>query len=171
MADELERLELQVDESRAEWERRARTAALWLRRSAALDGRERIGEAAPVGEATASVTWTSVMGAARPDEITSDLPPSRTVGGSAALALAAEAHRDALVAGVRHAVFDHARGRLAAELRATQVRRRAIEKRWVPRLERELARMGDQLEQQDLEETLLLRWASDLTDTDERRRG
>lgn len=163
MADEVERLELQVDRSRAEWERLAREAALWLRRATALDGRERIGEAAPLGEAGATVTWSSAMGALRPDEIACELPPQRAVGGSSALAFAAAAHRDALDAGVRHAVIDHARARLAAQLRATQVRRRAIERRWVPRLEEDLRRMRDQLEQQDLEETLRLRWAADLS--------
>ncbi|WES65292.1 V-type ATP synthase subunit D [Microbacter sp. GSS18] len=163
MADEVERLELQADRSRAEWERLARDAAVWLRRATALDGRERIHEAAPLEEAAATVTWSSAMGALRPDEIACELPPKRAVGGSSALALAAAAHRDALVAGVRHAVIDHARARLAAELQATQVRRRAIERRWVPRLEQDLRRMRDQLEQQDLEETLRLRWAADLS--------
>lgn len=162
MADEVERLELQVDRSRAEWERLARLAALWLRRATALDGRERVREAAPLGEASAIVTWSSVMGAQRPDEIACELPSRRAVGGSSALAFAVAAHREALEAAVRHAVIDHARARLAAELHATQVRRRAIERRWVPRLEEDLWRMREQLEQQDLEETLRLRWAVDL---------
>jgi len=161
MADELERLELQADQSRAEWERLADAASIWLRRAAALDGRERIRAAAPLEAASVRVTWTSAMGAARPQDIRCRLPKVRVGVGSSALAFAAEAHRAALVAGVRHAVFEHARARLESELRATQVRRRAVERRWVPRLEAGVAEMSARLDEQEREENLRLRWAAD----------
>ena len=44
----------------------------------------------------------------------------------------------------------------------TRVRRRAIERRWVPRLEDRLTRIRRQLEELELEEALQRRWAMGL---------
>src|SRR5674476_903709 len=82
MVNELERLQLHAGRSRQEWEDRAREAAVWLQRAAALDGRER-----------------------------------------------------------------------------------AVEKRWIPRLENELLAIRRQLDEQELEESLRLRWAADRNET------
>jgi vacuolar-type H+-ATPase subunit D/Vma8 len=43
----------------------------------------------------------------------------------------------------------------------TRTRQRAVEKRWIPRLEEELTAIRRQLDEQELEESLRLRWAAD----------
>jgi len=50
---------------------------------------------------------------------------------------------------------------VSAELAMTRTRQRAVEKRWVPRLEGELLAIRRQLDEQELEEGLRLRWAAD----------
>jgi vacuolar-type H+-ATPase subunit D/Vma8 len=74
---------------------------------------------------------------------------------------AAAAHRSALSAAVRHAALQRAVLLVSAELAATRTRQRAVEKRWVPRLEGELLAIRRQLDEQELEEGLRLRWAAD----------
>jgi vacuolar-type H+-ATPase subunit D/Vma8 len=74
---------------------------------------------------------------------------------------AAAAHRSALSAAVRHAALQRAVLLVSAELAATRARQRAVERRWVPRLEGELLAIRRQLDEQELEEGLRLRWAAD----------
>ena len=74
---------------------------------------------------------------------------------------AASAARAALAAAVRHAAAERAVFRLAAELNATRTRLRAVQKRWIPRLENELDTIRRQLQEQELQENLRLRWAAD----------
>ncbi len=65
------------------------------------------------------------------------------------------------VAGVRHAAVQRAQMLLAAELASTRTRQRAVENRWIPRLENQLLNIRRQLDAQELEESLRLRWAAD----------
>jgi ATP synthase subunit D len=62
---------------------------------------------------------------------------------------------------VRHAAAQRARLVVSAELAATRTRQRAVEKRWVPKLESELLSIRRQLDEQELEEGLRLRWAAE----------
>ncbi|WP_024285173.1 V-type ATP synthase subunit D [Cellulomonas sp. KRMCY2] len=160
LADEVERLELQTARSRQVWEQQAREAALWLRRAAALDGSERIEAAAAGRPATAEIRWGGVMGVAYPEDTRCHLPPVTRPGGGSALALAAAAHRDALVAAVACAAAQRAEQLVAAELVVTRTRQRAVEHRWVPRLEERLGRVRRALAELELEESLRLRWAA-----------
>ena len=77
------------------------------------------------------------------------------------MSYAAAVHRRALEAGVRYAAVQRAELLLAAELAATRTRQRAVENRWIPRLENELQSIRRQLDAQELEESLRLRWAAD----------
>jgi V/A-type H+-transporting ATPase subunit D len=77
------------------------------------------------------------------------------------LSYAAAVHRSALNAAVRHAALARAVLLVSADLAATRTRQRAVEKRWVPRLENELLALRRQLDEQELEEGLRLRWAAD----------
>jgi vacuolar-type H+-ATPase subunit D/Vma8 len=77
------------------------------------------------------------------------------------LCYAAAARRSALSAAVRHAAVRHAVLLVSAEAAATRTRQRAVEKRWIPRLEGELLAIRRQLDEQELEEGLRLRWAAD----------
>jgi ATP synthase subunit D len=71
-------------------------------------------------------------------------------GGSSALFYAAAAHRSALAAAVRHAALARAVQLVSVELAATRTRQWAVEKRWVPRLEGELAAIRRPLDEQEL---------------------
>jgi vacuolar-type H+-ATPase subunit D/Vma8 len=161
LADELERLALRTEIVRAEWEGLAREAALWLRRSAALDGSGRIESAAPVQRAEVRLRWGSAIGVLYPEDPECRLPAALRPGGSSALSHTAVVHRSALEAGVRYAAVQRAELLVAGELAATRTRLRAVENRWIPRLENELLTIRRQLEQQELEENLRLRWAAD----------
>lgn len=162
MADELDRLQLHADGIRQEWEDRAREAAVWLRRAAALDGRERIDAASPAEPAAVEIVLGGAMGVTYPEDAACRLPGlSAWAGGSSALSYATVAHRSALTAAVRHAAVQRALLLLSAEVTATRTRQRAVENRWIPRLEEELGAIHRKLEDQELEESLQVRWAAD----------
>lgn len=161
LADELERLQLRAELARAEWEELAHEADLWLRRAAALDGSGRIEAAAPLEPAGVQLRWGSAMGVLYPEDPECRLPAAPQTGGSSALSYTATVHRSALEAGVRYAAVQRAELLLAAELAATRTRQRAVENRWIPRLENELLDIRRKLDAQELEESLRLRWAAD----------
>ncbi len=163
LTDELERLELVAERSRADWEAAARVATTWLRRAAALDGRGRIDAAAPRTPAGVEVTWGGAMGVAFPHEARCAVGPPTVGGGTSALALAIAAHAAALEAGVAHAAAARAVLLVSTELAATRSRQHAVEKRWIPRLEERLAAIRRSLEDLELEEGLRLRWAAGST--------
>lgn len=77
------------------------------------------------------------------------------------MSYAAVAYRSAVTAAVRHAAVQRAVLLVSAELAATRTRQRAVEKRRVPRLEGQLLAIRRQLDEQELEEGLRLRWAAD----------
>lgn len=161
LADELERIELLADLAREEWEKMAREALLWLQRAAALDGIGQIEAAAPRHRAGVQLRWGHAMGVSYPENPACQLPAGPLPGGSSALSYTVAVHRSALEAGVRYAAVRRAALLLAAELAATQTRQRAVENRWIPRLEIELLDIRRKLDAQELEESLRLRWAAD----------
>ncbi len=161
LADELERLELFADQSRKTWEERARIAATWLQRSAAMDGREHIAAATSDGTAVVNVSWGGAMGVSYPEDAAVLLPPERHPGGSSALSYTAQSHRDCLAAAARCAAANRARLLVSTELTMTRMRQRAIENTWIPRLEARLITIQRQLDEQELEEDLRVRWAGD----------
>ncbi|MGA7206229.1 MAG: V-type ATP synthase subunit D [Specibacter sp.] len=163
LADQLEQLQRREGMAREEWQGRARDAALWLGRSSALDGSARIAAAAPLETATAAFRWGNAMGVRYPEDPQCRLPELPAAGGSSALTFAAEVHQSALLAGIRDGVLQRSQQLLAAELAATRTRQRAVERRWIPRLETELQAIRRQLDAQELEESLRLRWAADRT--------
>jgi len=161
LGNELERLRQLAGQRRQEWEDRAREAATWLQRAAALDGSERIEAASPASPAEVEVRWGGAMGVSYPQDAFCRPPAAPPAGGSSALSYAGTAHRSALTAAVRHAAVKRAVLLVSADLAATRTRRRAVEKKWIPRLEDELLAIRRQLDEQELEEGLRLRWAAD----------
>jgi V/A-type H+-transporting ATPase subunit D len=79
----------------------------------------------------------------------------------AALVAVRESHRRALEAAVRQAVVEAALRVLEAEERATRRRLRALEDRWIPRLERALADVQLTLQEEEHADGIRLRWAAD----------
>ena len=161
MADELERLQLHADRLRVEWESRARDASVWSQRAAALDGEEGIRSAAPAETAQVEVQWGSSMGVTYPVDASCTAPVAPGPGGSSALSYATTAHRTAANAAVRLAAVQRAVVLVSAELEATHARQRAVEDRWIPRLEEQLRLIRRRLDEQELEEALRLRWAAE----------
>ncbi len=160
LAGELERLELVAQRAEAEWERRAEHAAGWLGRSAALDGQRGLAAATPSAPATVQVERNNAMGVDYPVHATVTPPDGPVRPGSSALAYTIAAHHEALEAAVLHGVAARAVAVLKAELAATRSRQRAIENRWVPRLEEGLRTLETQLDELDREENVRLRWAA-----------
>jgi V/A-type H+-transporting ATPase subunit D len=148
------RLEPLAEQARREWEQCAREAEQWLTRAAMLAGERQLGSVA-LPPAQLTLSWRTILGVSCPAVQLLELPGDREVvpaGASAAVYCAAAAHRRALHAAVQAAVTDSALGRIAADLRATTLRRFAIERRWIPAHERALAELElglDEVERED----------------------
>ncbi len=137
LARERRRLAPEVAAARAEWEDRAREAERWLARAVTLGGERQLALARLVPAADLTLRWHSIIGVTCPVEAVVGPPasPERELsasGGSAALLEATAAHRRALAAAARLAVAEGALRRIEVELRATALRRNAIERRWIP---------------------------------------
>jgi V/A-type H+-transporting ATPase subunit D len=147
----------------AAWREAWREAERWLARSAVLDGERalRIAAAHVERPAALAVDWRSAMGVRHPARVEVELPPQpdlRLLPGGAALVRACAAHRRALGAAAAAAAARSAHERLAAELRATQRRLRAIEQRWLPRHEQALAELEIRLDEAERAEITRTRW-------------
>ncbi len=151
---EQERLALLAQRSGDDWRRACRDAETWLLRAALLGGQRAIRLAADGQPADVTITWRDTMGIRYPAEATCSFPEraSPSLAGTAALDRAAAAHRAALAAAVQHAAVTAAIGTVEREVAATQQRLRAIQDRWVPRLQAALAELElglDELEHAD----------------------
>lgn len=160
LSGELSRLRLLTVRTETEWHDAAGEAARWLARSQALDGAQRLADVADRQSAQVLVEWHSAMGVVYPSGAAVDRRPTRPTGGSSALVMTDRAHRAALEAAVRHAAAQRALALVGAELEATRLRQQAIERRWVPRLEGQLARLTMQLDELEREENVRMRWAA-----------
>jgi V/A-type H+-transporting ATPase subunit D len=149
-----------------QWEAAARDADLWLQRSLVLGGNTQVALAATLarGErAEAAVTWRSVMGVAYPTEahvIPAKAPPLGSLARTAALVEAAAAHRQAVVAALDQAAAQRALDLLERELLVTRRRLRALEHRWVPRLNERLTAVELALAAEEQEDAVRTRWVA-----------
>ena len=163
LARERRRLEPEVAAARADWEHGAREAERWLARAATLGGERQLALARSVpGAADLTVRWHSIIGVTCPVEavVVPPAPPEGELsasGGSAALLEATAAHRRALAAAVRLAVAEGALRRIEIELRATALRRNAIERRWIPAHADALAALELTLEELEREDAARVR--------------
>jgi V/A-type H+-transporting ATPase subunit D len=161
---------LRAAEAGAAWHVQAAEAERWLRRTVLLDGERplRLARAHADGPAAVDVTWQAVMGTTVPAAVSVTLPPpppAAVLPGGSALTAALAAHRAALEAAARAAAARAAHARLAAELRATARRVRAIESRWLPLHRQALAGLEQALDESERAEGASVRWAA------RRRRG
>lgn len=158
LARERRRLEPEVAAARADWERLAREAERWLARAVTLGGERQLALARAVPAAAGvTVRWHSIIGVRCPVEavvvpVAAPEGELSASGGSAALLAAAAAHRRALAAAARLAVADGALRRIEVELRATALRRNAIERRWIPAHAAALATLELTLEELERED-------------------
>jgi V/A-type H+/Na+-transporting ATPase subunit D len=142
----------------AEWDRCCADAERWLLRACLLGGERavRLGADGPL--ATVTIPYTVTMGVRHPASPACLSPAGLTWDGPT-LAQTRQAHAAALTAAVQHAAAAEALRVLEAEALATRYRLRAIEDRWIPRLEQALAEVTLALEEQELADAARLRLA------------
>ncbi len=164
LAHERRLLEPLAADARRAWDRAARDAERGLARAAVLGGQQQI-ELARATSRTADVDvhWRTILGVRCP--VDAHLAPPAAdepvaPGGSAALLAAAGAHRIALEAAARLAVLDAALRQIDQELRATALRRNAIQHRWIPAHEAAATALALALEELEREDGMRVRWAT-----------
>jgi V/A-type H+-transporting ATPase subunit D len=162
---EQERLVLLVRRTAPEWERSCREAETWLLRSVLVGGQGVLRQSITDGLAEVSVNWSSAMGlryAADAGYTPPTLDASAATAGSAAVPAARAAYLQAVEAAVRHAAALAALEAVEDEMAGTRRRLRAVEDRWIPRLEAALDRVRLELAESERAEGVRLRWAADL---------
>lgn len=166
LAGEIHRLRGLVGRNRTRWEETLVEAKRWIDRVDATGGPRSIRLAAGLDDevTTVDVRWQSVMGVVYPVDVEATLPePAAVAGleGAGALAYAAEAYRRASELGIQLAAAEAAHNRIAAELGRTVRRLRALESRAIPAHEHELAVRELRLEEDEREDLLRARWATE----------
>jgi V/A-type H+-transporting ATPase subunit D len=158
---ERQRLQLVADRQREVWVAACAQARTWHLRDVLLSGEDGVRLSSPAQTLTAEVTWTSSMGLRYPADVRLSHPDdSDLLHPNAASDPAAAAFRSAVVAGARAAAAEEAVRRIDAEIAVTRRRLRALEKRWLPRLETSLRELDLTLEQAEQEDSTRLRHAS-----------
>jgi V/A-type H+-transporting ATPase subunit D len=142
----------------ADWDRCCAEAERWLLRALLLGGQRAVRLAADGQPATVTIPYTVTMGVRHPGGSACAVPACLTWDGPT-LARTRQAHAAALQAAVRHAAAAEALRVVQAEVAATRYRLRAIEDRWIPRLEQALAEVTLALEEQELADAARLRRA------------
>jgi V/A-type H+-transporting ATPase subunit D len=162
---ERRRLSERLAETEAEWERLAAAAAEWNARAAAAAGQRRLRLAALHRPAKAGISLTrrNVLGVVVPVEATVQTggAPDFVALGGASVALAAQAHAEALSAAAAYAAARTAHEAITAELQRTARRLRAIEHRWIPAHEAALRKLELELDESELADIARTRWASE----------
>ena len=160
---ERERLALVQERTAAAWEAASREADVWLLRGVLVGGERAVRLSSDQAPAHVEIVWARQMGVHYPAEGTCTLPEPAADSppmGNAAMVTVRECHRRALEAAVQHAAVEAAGRVLEAEERATRRRLRAIEERWIPRLQQALAEVQLKLEEEEHADGVRLRWAS-----------
>lgn len=156
------RLAAEAAAAGAEWEDAARAAERWGRRATLLGGQRQLEliRAHTRAGAEVEVRWRNWMGVTYPAEaaVRPGEPGPSSLGGTAALDLAMAAYAAALEAGIRHAVLARALDLIRAELAATTVRQRALDRKWVPLLADALGRLETVLDELEREDAVRSRW-------------
>lgn len=163
---------LRAGRTRGDWERAAAELDVWMLRSAVLSGERGVRLATDGADATIEIDWRLTMGVRYPASATSVLPeePGRFSPDNTALLHAAAASREAVRAAVDHAVATSALAAITAEIASTRRQLRALERRWIPRLEQARSRLLIQLDDLEHDEHVRLRWAADPTRAGGQRR-
>ncbi|MEO6086450.1 MAG: V-type ATP synthase subunit D [Umezawaea sp.] len=161
LREEQHRLELQVHHTGEEWTSAEEAARSWLLRAAMAGGQRGIRLACTAEQAEVTITWATSMGVRYPARAVCALPQAESsLPGSTAVVRAAQEHRAALAAAVRHAVAVAALSRVSAEVDKTRRSVRALRQHWIPRLEEARTRVELALEEQESAEGVRHRWAA-----------
>lgn len=155
---ELARLDAAAAQTAAQWDECQGDARTWLVRAALLGGERAIRLADDGQAADVRVSYATTIGIRYPKMATCAVPPTVTWD-SPVLARTRQAHRAALDAAARHAAATAAVRTVADEVRVTQYRLRAVQDRWIPRLEQALAELTFTIEELERADTARLRLA------------
>ncbi len=156
---ELARREATAAETRTRWDRCAADAQSWLLRAALLGGQRAIRLADDGQRAAVTIGYELAMGVRYPSHAACTFASPATWD-DPVLARTRQAHRTALAAAADHAVAAAAVRIVDAEVRATRYRLRAVQDRWIPRLEQALADVTFALEEQERSDAARLRLAA-----------
>lgn len=160
---ELTRLAGLVEATRRAWEQAVGESEVQLHRALLISGQRSFELACfYVPEpADARLAWRWSLGVVYPADVEVTLPSTPDLiapGGSSALRYAASGYGRAVDAGVRYAAARSAHDRVEAELRATNRRLRALERRWIPAHEQALTALALALDETEREDTVRARW-------------
>lgn len=164
LLDLQERYALLTERTQVEWVEAVRELDLWTTRAGLVSGQRGLRMACDGDPAQVDVAWHLTMGVRHPSDASVALPegrPTDAVPDSAALLAAREAARRAVRAGVDQAVAGTALAAVRAEIVATRRQLRAVQTRWLPRLEEARRVLGMALDDQERDEALRLRWSAD----------
>ncbi len=171
---EQERYTRRSEEALEEWTRALASAEEWALRAALLGGAGALVPELDGASADVTVEWSAVMGARFPSSARvdlPDLPPGSWLPASSAVDAAAAAYRVALEAAVDAAVSRAAARVVTEEIDATRFRKRAIEDRWLPRLQAASAELDLVLSETEAGEAGRLRLAAASQGRDAHRGG
>jgi V/A-type H+-transporting ATPase subunit D len=160
---EEQRFTVLAERTRVDWEQACAEAERWMLRAAVVGGQRGVRPDPGTAPAGVDLTWATVMGVRYPSRATVRMPdeaPASPVAATAALPIARAAYRGALEAAVAHAAAAGAARVVSAEVRTTRGRLRAIEERWVPRLEAALAGLETTLQEAESADNVRLRWVA-----------
>lgn len=152
---------LRTERTEAEWLATVRALDLWMLRSALVSGERAVRLATDGANAQVEVDWRLTMGVRYPADASCHVPaPGGFQPDNTALHAAAAAADRAVRAAVDHAVATSALAAIRAEITATRRQLRALEQRWLPRLEAAQSRLLIQLDDLEHDEHVRLRWAA-----------
>jgi V/A-type H+-transporting ATPase subunit D len=152
---------LRAERTGAEWEESVRQLDRWMLRSAVLSGERGLRLATDGADAEVDVDWRLTMGVRYPADAFCRAPgPGGFQPDNSALHGAAEAAQRVVRAAVDHAVATAALAAIRTEIRSTRRQLRALDQRWLPRLEAAQAQLMIQLDDVEHDEHVRLRWAA-----------
>ncbi|HEU4420979.1 MAG TPA: V-type ATP synthase subunit D [Pilimelia sp.] len=160
---EQERFRLLAERTGADWRKLCAEADAWLRRGALLGGQREIRLSQAEQPADVTIEWGAVMGVRYPRRALCRPrggQAARRGPGTAALAEATAAYDRVLVAAADHAAALAACQVIEREVDETRRLLRAIQDRWVPRLQGALRELTERLEEDERSETVRRHWAA-----------
>jgi vacuolar-type H+-ATPase subunit D/Vma8 len=163
---------LRAERTGAAWDQAARELQRWMLQSALLSGERGLRLATDGADARVEIDWRLTMGVRYPADARCWLPdaPGGFAPDNTALHHATGAAQRAVQAAVDHAVATTALAAIRSEIGSTRRQLRALQQRWLPRLEGAHARLLIQLDDLEHDEHVRLRWAADSARTGRARR-
>jgi V/A-type H+-transporting ATPase subunit D len=156
---------MNAQRTEGEWQRAVGEFERWMLRSALLSGERGLRLATDGADAAMFIDWHLTMGVRYPAGATCEIPrePGGFVADNTALRQARTAAQEAVRAAVAHAVATTALAAIRAEIARTRRQLRALQRRWLPRLEAAEAHLLIQLDDLEHDEHVRLRWAAGST--------